>query len=109
YGAPVGTDRRDESAWRKVHLWFTDERFVPADHALSNAKIADDILLLHRAGETTGLPIPIDQVHPIRTGEAIGAGHDPDWAAARYAEDLQADGPDTNDDGWPMFDLILLG
>lgn len=102
---------RDEVDWRRVHLWWTDERFVPPDHALSNAKIADELLLTHRAGDPGGggLPIPIDNVHPIATSMAIAEGHGPDWAAARYVEALQADGPDTNDDGWPVFDLILLG
>jgi 6-phosphogluconolactonase len=106
------TSLRDELDWRKVHLWFTDDRFVPPDHPLSNSKIADDILLLpNRPGEpgSGGVPIPADQVHPIETNVAIAEGHDEDWCAARYAEDLQADGPDTNDDGWPVFDLILLG
>ena len=103
---------RDELDWRRVHLWFTDERFVPPDHPLSNAKIADDIRLSPgRPGEpgSAGVPIPNDQVHPFETNVAIGEGHDQDWCAHRYAEDLQADGPDTNDDGWPVFDLILLG
>lgn len=116
---------RDELDWRKVNLWFTDDRFVPADHPLSNAKIANDVLLniAHRSGEsgTGGLPgdvstgrtggilIPLDQVHPFETTVAIGEGHDADWCAARYVEDLQADGPETNDDDWPVFDLILLG
>lgn len=106
------TDLRDELDWRKVQLWFTDDRFVPPDHPLSNAKIANDILLsaAHRAGEHgTGVLIPNDQVHPFETNVAIGEGHDEDWCAARYAEDLHADGPDTNDAGWPVFDLILLG
>lgn len=119
------TDLRDELDWRKVSLWFTDDRFVPPDHPLSNAKIANDILLnvAHRSGQsgTGGLPadvmtgrtggvlIPIDQVHAFETSLAIGEGHDQDWCAHRYAEDIQANGPDTNDDGWPVFDLILLG
>jgi 6-phosphogluconolactonase len=119
------TSLRDELDWRKVHLWWTDDRFVPPDHPLSNVKIANDILLniAHRSGEsgtgglpgdvaigrTGGVPIPLDQVHPFETNVAIGEGHDQDWCAARYAEDIQANGPDTNDDGWPSFDLILLG
>ncbi len=106
-------DLRDELDWRKVHLWFTDERFVPPDHPLSNAKIANDILLnsAYRSSETSagGITIPIDQVHPIETSVAIAEGHDQDWCAARYVEDIQADGPDTNDDGLPVFDLMLLG
>jgi 6-phosphogluconolactonase len=111
YGHLRGESLRDEIDWRRVHLWWTDERFVPPDHALSNAKIADELLLTHRAGDPGGggLPIPIDNVHPIDTSAAIAAGHGADWAAARYVEDLQADGPDTNDAGWPVFDLILLG
>ena len=102
---------RDELDWRKVHLWLTDERFVPPDHALSNGKIVADVLLSlgHVVNEHAGAPIPLDQVHLIETGVAIGEGHDESWCAARYAEDIQADGPDTNDDGWPVFDLVLLG
>jgi 6-phosphogluconolactonase len=106
------TSLRDELDWRKVHLWFTDDRFVPPDHPLSNAKIADEILLaIQRPGEagTGGVPIPNDQVHPFETNVAIAEGHDQDWCAQRYAEDILANGPDTNDDGWPVFDLILLG
>ncbi len=105
----VGEALRDEIDWRRVHIWWTDERFVPPDHPLSNAKIADDILFVHRAGEVAGLPIPIDNIHRIDTAAAIGEGHDQDWCAARYVEEIQADGPDTNDAGWPLFDLILLG
>jgi 6-phosphogluconolactonase len=116
---------RDEIDWKKVHLWWTDDRFVPPDHPLSNAKIANDILLniAQRSGasgtgglpgdvaigRTGGVPIPVDQVHPFETSAAIGAGHDPDWCAHRYAETIRADGPDPDDDGWPAFDLILLG
>ena len=108
----TGPALRDEIDWRKVHLWWTDDRFVPPDHPLSNVKIADDILLVaHRPGEpaTGGVPIPIDQVHRFETSAAIGEDHDQEWCARRYAEDLQADGPDPSDDGWPVFDLILLG
>ncbi len=108
----AGTGLRDELDWRKVHLWWTDDRFVPRDHPLSNAKIADEILLSpHRPGDaaTGGVPIPADQVHRFETTVAIGEGHDQDWCAHLYAEDIQANGPDTNDDGWPVFDLILLG
>jgi 6-phosphogluconolactonase len=116
---------RDELDWRKVHLWWTDDRFVPPDHPLSNVKLANDILFKigQRSGEsgtgglpgdvatgrTSSLPIPLDQVHPFETNTAIAGGHDADWCAHRYAEDLQANGPDPNDDGWPVFDLMLLG
>jgi 6-phosphogluconolactonase len=116
---------RGELDWRKVRLWWTDERFVPIDHPLSNAKIALDLLLdssafggLSGTGESgadvqsrhaPGVPIRADDVHPIPAGIAIGEGRDTHWAAARYVEDLRADGPEEDDDGLPAFDLILLG
>jgi 6-phosphogluconolactonase len=116
---------RSEIDWRRVHLWWTDERFVPVDHPQSNAKIAFDLLLDTEAfsgesgtgesgvdviaGRAPGVPIRRDRVHPFPVGAAIGEGRDPDWAAARYIEELRADGPDENDDGVPAFDLMLLG
>jgi 6-phosphogluconolactonase len=116
---------RDELDWRKVRLWFTDERFVPIDHPQSNAKIAMDYLIDAGAfsgesgtgesgvdvetGRAPGVPIRRDDVHPFPVAEAIGHGRDPDWCAARYVEELRADGPDENDEGYPAFDLMLLG
>jgi len=116
---------RDEIEWRKVRLWWTDERFVPFDHPLSNAKLAFDLLLDASAfsgesgtgaagvdvlgGRQPGVPIRAGDVHPFPTSEAIGEGRDPDWCAARYVTELRADGPDLNDDELPAFDLVLLG
>jgi 6-phosphogluconolactonase len=129
--APVGIYQhlagslRDEIDWRKVRLWWTDDRFVPFDHPLSNVKLAVDHLLDASAfsgasgtgasgadvltGHLPGVPIRAVDVHPFPTGDAIGEGRDPDWCAARYVSELRADGPDENDDGIPVLDLILLG
>ena len=110
--------------WDRVELWFTDERFVALDHPLSNAKIAFDALLHADAlagasgsgggaidvidHDSYGAPIPAANVHPFPTGTAIGQGRDAAWCAARATEMLQAaDLPVT--DGWPAFDLVLLG
>ena len=116
---------RDEIDWRKVRLWWTDERFVPYDHPLSNAKLAFDLLLDASAfsgesgsgasgadvltGHLPGVPIRAGNVHPFPTAEAIGEGRDPDWCAGRYVHELLADGPDLDGDELPAFDLILLG
>ena len=116
---------RDELDWRKVRLWWTDDRFVPHDHPLSNVKIALDLLLDSAAfsgasgtgasgadvlsGHLPGVPIRTVDVHPFATGVAIGEGRDPDWCAARYVSELRADGPDVNDADIPAFDLMLLG
>lgn len=110
--------------WDLVHLWFTDERFVGLDHKLSNAKIAFDSLLHLGAlsgmtgmggtggdvfvGATYGVPIPAANVHPIPTGVAIGEGRDAAWCAARASEELRTAGPAAGD-GWPAFDVILVG
>jgi 6-phosphogluconolactonase/glucosamine-6-phosphate isomerase/deaminase len=110
--------------WDRVHLWFTDERFVALDHKLSNAKIALDSLLHAGAmsgmtgmggtgadvllGATYGAPIPGGNVHPMPTGEAIGRAMDAAWCATRAVEELRASGPPLAD-GWPVFDLILVG
>lgn len=102
--------------WPNVHVWWGDDRFVPRDHALSNVKAFDDILLDlpgHQAGSAigsnaTGIPLPLANIHPFRTNEAIGEG----WDAAGCAADLERELRAANleiVDGWPVLDLILLG
>jgi len=104
---------RDQVAWRDVHVWWGDDRFVPRDHPLSNVKPFDDILL-GLAGEglggggPAGVPIPPDHLHPFRTGEAIGRSRDAAWCAASLADELRgAELPAVG--GWPSFDLLVLG
>jgi 6-phosphogluconolactonase len=58
---------------------------------------------------TSHVAIPFEQIHPFQTSRAIGDGRDAAWCAARYVEDLHADGPEPDDSGWPAFDLMLLG
>lgn len=115
---------RDRIPWELVELWWGDERFVPADHPLSNAKIAESDLLEIGAlsgqsgtggsgadvvgRRTAGAPIPAANVHPVPTGQAIGQGVGPIWAAQRYAEMLREVGPPV-EGRWPAFDLLLLG
>ena len=36
---------RARVAWDKLHLWWSDDRFVPRDHPLSNVVPAEAILL----------------------------------------------------------------
>jgi len=116
---------RDELDWRKVRLWWTDDRFVPYDHPLSNVKLAFDLLLDASAfsgasgtgasgadvllGHQPGVPIRASDVHPFPTADAIGEGRDPDWCAGQYVHELLADGPDPDGNELPAFDLVLLG
>jgi 6-phosphogluconolactonase len=102
--------------WPAVHVWWGDDRYVPRDHALSNVKPLDDILIdlpgrqagQKVGGPATAAPIPTANLHPFRTSEAIGAGRGAAACAAELADELRAaDLPLV--DGWPVFDLVLLG
>jgi 6-phosphogluconolactonase len=115
YRRLLAPPRHDAVPWPAVHVWWSDDRYVPRDHPLSNVKPLDDILLgiglaeEGQAGRTwAGVPLPEDQLHPFPTGEAIGGARGAAWCAATLADELHdahlaLAGP------WPVFDLMLLG
>lgn len=83
--------------WDRVHVFFGDERFVPADHPDNNARMARETLLDH-------VPIPAANVHAMPT---LG---EPEAAAAAYQRTLEAYyGASTLDPARPLFDVNLLG
>jgi 6-phosphogluconolactonase len=114
---------RNAVPWDAVELWWGDDRFVPSDHPLSNAKLAADVLLEVGAlsgesgtgdygvdvlgGRRPGAPIPALNIHYVPVAQAIADSDDVDWCAARYAE-MVAEGPPI-EAGWPVFDVVLLG
>jgi 6-phosphogluconolactonase len=129
--APIGIYRRlgspglrDSITWPAVNLWWGDDRYVPRDHPLSNVLPADQVLLAAAAHSGTdgleddpddalrgihpGAPLPVDNIHAFPTGEAIGESRGPAWAAAEYDVLLRGAGLEVRD-GWPVFDLVLLG
>src|SRR5512143_3276393 len=71
-GAPP---MRQQLDWGRVHLWFSDERCVPPDHADSNYRMA--LEALHDR-----LPIDTQQFHRME-GELV-----PEVAAQRYCDAL---------------------
>lgn len=90
-------ERGDEIDWSKVHIYWGDERFVPADDDERNEKQAREALLDH-------VGIPEANVHVMAPsdgefGDAIDA------AAQAYAQVLAEAGPDPT----PAFDVHLLG
>ena len=116
YRALTETALMELVPWPRLHVWWGDERYVPRDHPLSNAKPFDDIVAGIALGEEgtagggwPGEPLPFDHIHPFRAGEAIAAGRGPEWAASAMADELRADGPTANGEGWPVFDVLLLG
>jgi 6-phosphogluconolactonase len=124
YRALADAPLRDSIAWDSVHLWFGDDRYVPRDHPLSNVFPADEVLLAESAraglsgrgaaaidvevGAEEGVPLPPANVHPFPCTEAIAENRGAAWAAASYAEEVRS-AVRQSADGWPAFDLVLLG
>jgi 6-phosphogluconolactonase len=80
--------------WKKIHIFWVDERSVPPDHVDSNYRMTKEFLLDHA-------PIPLDNVHRIL------AELNPKEAAQIYEETLAT--WFGRDSAVPEFDLILLG
>jgi len=87
---------KERIAWEYVHVYFGDERTVPADHADSNYRMAKEALLDH-------VPIPAAQIHRIE-----GEAEDPQQAAVAYTQVLTGNLP-LSAQGVVQFDLLLLG
>jgi 6-phosphogluconolactonase len=83
---------RSRVPWQGVHLFWGDERFVPATHPASNT-------LMVRTALLDRVPLPEVQIHPIICDD------DPERAAGRYEALLRSHFPD----GVARFDLALLG
>lgn len=124
--------------WTRVHLWWGDDRYVPLDHPHSNAGTAYAMLGIGEVADAgvaleARVPVPANNVHPIPTDEAIrggsgggggeggggggegggrgaggGAQCGPARAAERYELEIRAHLP-LDDEGRPVFDVILLG
>ncbi|MCF2530521.1 6-phosphogluconolactonase [Yinghuangia soli] len=73
---------RDAVDWAHVHVWWGDERFLPAGDPERNETQA-------RAELLDKLPLNPAYVHPMPASDGPD-GNDPEAAAARYAEELAA-------------------
>jgi 6-phosphogluconolactonase len=80
--------------WQKIHFWWVDERMVPPDHPESNYRVANNLLL-------SKIPVPKENIHRIK-GE-----NKPEEEALSYSAQIRKKLPTGN--GWPVFDMILLG
>jgi 6-phosphogluconolactonase len=92
-------DQADKIDWSKVHLYWGDDRFVPADDDERNERQAREALIDH-------IDIPAANVHAMSPSGAE-FGDDLDAAALDYDHVLAANA----DDGQPApdFDVHLLG
>ena len=83
-----------EVPWEKIHFWWGDERMVSPDNPESNFGVVNQLLF-------SGIGLLPAQVHRVY-GEA-----DPEAEAERYGSEIRLFVPVS--DGWPSFDLIMLG
>jgi 6-phosphogluconolactonase len=124
YRELAATENRDALDWRRVHLWWGDERFVPIDHPESNAGMAYRLLLAMpqaagqtgeggqyddvAAGDVRGIPIDPAHVHPVEVVETMGDDAPTELAAERYQREIERFVP-LGPGGVPIFDVILTG
>jgi 6-phosphogluconolactonase len=82
--------------WDKLHVFWGDERYVPADHPDSNQGMA-------RQAWLDRVQIPAANIHPMVTEAA-----DPAIAAQDYESHIR-DVLQVQDHPFPALDLVLLG
>jgi len=87
---------REKIDWRKMHIFWGDERDVPFSDDRNNAKMAYETLLNH-------VPIPVSQIHMMQTENIT-----PEKSASAYEKILKQYFP-TSDSEFQTFDLVLLG
>ena len=94
---------RDAVDWRRVDLWWGDERFLPAGDPDRNETAA-------RAALLDVVPLDPTRIHPMPTSDGPD-GVDVEAAAARYADELAevADRTGAGRSGVPVFDVLMLG
>jgi len=91
----ASTHYSDRIDWKKIHIFWGDERFVPFDDNRNNARMAFDTLL-------NKVDIPREQIHIMDTALS------PEAAAMEYEEEL-FEYFGTDELPARTFDLVLLG
>lgn len=95
YRLMTSDEYRGQVAWDKTHVFWSDERRVPASHPDSNFRMARETLLDY-------VPIPSDQIYRMPTEGLTRIDADHYERVLRKVFDLKAR-------EWPRFDLMLLG
>jgi len=125
YRALAGPPFRDAVPWSDVHVWWTDDRYVPRDHPLSNVLPLDSILVSASArsgqsgtgadavdvelGFEPGVALPAENIHAPAMSRAIRTGGGPEQVAAEIEAELRAADLPVDDSGWPVLDVMLIG
>jgi 6-phosphogluconolactonase len=95
YQLLASEEYRSAIDWARVHVFLSDERYVPPDHDESNFRMARESLLEH-------VPLSTDQIHPVPT-------HLDAPEAAREYESAIRNAFGGENGTIPAFDLVLLG
>lgn len=90
----LAQDYAAKMPWPKLHFWWGDERCVPPTDEQSNYKMTVDHLFAK-------IKIPAENIHRVM-GE-----WEPEKAKEQYINEIKTHLPVV--DGWPVFDLIILG
>ncbi len=90
---------KDSIDWRRLNLWWGDERFLPDGDPDRNETQARRALL-------DAVPLDPTRVHAMPASDGP-YGVDVDTAAAHYARELAAAAPQGHD--VPEFDVLMLG
>jgi 6-phosphogluconolactonase len=90
---------KDAIDWRRLNVWWSDERFLPAGDPERNETQAREALL-------DAVSLDPARVHPMPTSDGPD-GADVDAAAARYAKELAVAAHPGRD--VPEFDVLMLG
>jgi 6-phosphogluconolactonase len=92
---------RDAIDWKRLDVWWGDERFLPPGDPERNETQARKALL-------DDVPLDPARVHAV-AGPDAPTGNDPEAAAAAYAAELAAAALPEDHGDVPQFDLLLLG
>jgi len=87
--------------WRRIHIWWGDERYVPADSPDRNDVPAMELLF-------DRIDVDPAKLHRMPPADA-GFGDDAESAAESYAAELARAVPGGADSAVPPFDVVLLG
>jgi 6-phosphogluconolactonase len=91
----------DAVDWRRLDIWWGDERFLPSGDPERNETQARQALLSHVDADPA-------RVHQMPASDGPD-GNDPEAAAARYAAELRQAAQPQDHGPVPAFDVLMLG
>lgn len=99
--AVAASPARGAVDWRRLDVWWGDERFLPAGDPERNETQAREALL-------DAVPLDPARVHPMPASDGPD-GDDPEAAAQRYAASLASAARPEDHGPTPAFDVLMLG